>query len=207
MVRVHDLPLADWHKLAKFKKLEHLHLARSFAPQLTDDHLIALSKLDFPHLRCVQLRGASQVTDKGIKALTSFPSIDDLILPGVSITDQGMETIATGFPQLHLLILEDCQLITPKGYLALAASPTLKWLTLTLGPLSQADIEHIILNLPNITNWTISDPNDQLNHGSLRSIATKRQTSISVINKNRSSRAVFRAQQPAARDALKPVRP
>src|SRR5438094_5404320 len=54
-VTVWRLPLKDWPKLQKFKSLEHFFIAKAMAPEITDQHIEALSKLNLPKLRDISL--------------------------------------------------------------------------------------------------------------------------------------------------------
>lgn len=193
MVVIVGLPLADWPKLAKFRELQHFNIARDYATSVTDDHLIALSKLNLPKLRQVSLAYSSQVTDNGLNALTNFPAIEGLQLIGVAITDRSMDTLVTGFPHLEGVNVEQCRFLSSTGFLALAKSPTIKAVILSLDPLSQPEIEHIIASLPNITRWTISDPSGRLSVESIRRIAWER-NKIFVADKDNFVREIQKAQ-------------
>ena len=50
-----SLPLEDWPKLQKFTALEHFRVAKVKAPEVTDNHTKALSRLKLPKLRQVSL--------------------------------------------------------------------------------------------------------------------------------------------------------
>ena len=199
LVVIDGLPLANWQKLEKFHDLQHFSMARDYAARVTDDHLFALSKLSFPNIRQVSLAYAAQVTDRGLTALTNFPTIEGLQLIGTAITDRGFDILATGFPHLAGVIVEQCRFLSSTGILALSKSPTIKDVNLSLGPLSQPEIEHVIASLPNITRWTISDPHGRLIVESLRGIVSGSATKVSIEDKDHFVREIGEDQPTSAR--------
>jgi hypothetical protein len=182
MVVIVGLSLKDWPKLQKFRGLEHLRILEKMAPEITDDHVLTLSKLHLPKLRQVSLAHCTNVTDNGIQSLTNFPSIRGLQLIGLSITDRGMKTIATAFPRLNGINVEGCPLLTTNGILCLTNSSTITSLTLSVDPFSPEQIETLIPLVPNVTWWTIGDPHHRLNHPTLRELGLSRKIVIQVID-------------------------
>ena len=55
MIVVVSLPLEDWPKLQKFTGVEHFNIAKEMASQITDDHIVAFSRLKLPRRRQVSL--------------------------------------------------------------------------------------------------------------------------------------------------------
>ena len=184
MLVIDGLPLGSWHKLDKFRELQHFAISQGYAADVTDANLIALSKLTFPKLRQVSLAYACHVTDSGLNALTNFPTIEGLQLIGLAITDHGLDTLATGFPNLHGINVEQCRFLSAAGLLALGKSSTIKGVGLSLGPLSQSEIEHLIASLPNITRWTIYDPSRRLSVESLRRVVSGKTAKVYIADKD-----------------------
>jgi hypothetical protein len=194
MVVVVSLPLEDWPKLQKFTGLEHFNIAEEMASQITDDHIVALSRLKLPRLRQVSLAHCSKVKDGGLQALTNFPSIQGFQLIGTGITDRGMQTLATGFPNLSGINVEGCKLLTVTGFLSLTNSKTMTDVGLSLDPFSQDQIENIISTVTNVTWWTISDPRHRLEHASLRQLGESRKITIQVVDENNLVTGITRVQ-------------
>ena len=198
MVVVVSLPLQDWPKLQKFTGLEHFRVAKEVAPEITDAHLKALSRLPLPNLRQVSFAYCRQVTDTGLQALTNIPSIQGLQLIGTSIMDRGMLTLATGFPRLRGIDVESCGLVTESGFLSLTNSRTITDVGLSLEPFSQDQILGIISTVSNVTWWTISDPQHRLDQAPLRELGQSRRITIQVADENRFVKSITLAQDGAA---------
>ena len=194
MVVMVSLPLEDWPKLQKFTALEHFRISKEMASQVTDEHVSALSRLKLPKLRQVSLAYCSNVTDDGLQALANIPSIHGLQLIGTSITDQGMNTLASRFPHLTGINVEGCRLLTAKGFLNLTGSTTITDVGLSLDPFSQEQIESMISAIPNVTWWTISDPRHRLDHASLRRLGESRRITIQVVDENNLVKGITMAQ-------------
>ena len=107
---------------------------------------------------------------------------------------------------MRLLLVEDDDQVaetvtaglTAAGFLALAQSPTLVEVSLSLDPLTPADVERIIQTATNVTWWFIRDSRDQLDLGSLAHLAEKQRIRISVLDKNNRARSVSNSQPDAA---------
>lgn len=178
---VDGLPLADWPRLGKFRRLRHFSIAAGYAAEVTDDHLLVLSRIRFPDVQQLSLAHAGKVTDESLAALASFPSLRGLQLTGTAVTDKGLAILAS-FPHLEGVDLQDCRLLTPAGFLALGQSTTIRDVSLSLGPLSQSEIESLIGKLPRISRWTIEDRDAKLDLDSpmLRSLASRNHVSVYV---------------------------
>jgi hypothetical protein len=195
MIVMVDLPLEDWPKLQKFRGLEHFQLAEGRPPQVTDQHVRALSRLELPKLRQVSLAYCRQVTDNGLQALTNIPSIQGFRLIDTSITDRGMFILATEFPNLKGINVEGCRLVSERGFLTLTNSRTINSVSLSLEMSSQEQIEHIISTVSNVTWWTISDVHHRLNEAPLRQIGESRKITIQVADENNYVRSITRGPQ------------
>ena len=182
LIAIRGLPLEDWPKLEKFKKLSDLRVDKVFAPQITDEHLKLLSHLKLPELGQVDLGYCSNVTDAGLRSLAAIPSIRSLNLFGTSITDRGMITIATGFQNLNMVCVGECRLLTTGGFLNLTNSTTITQVALSFDPFSQAQLEHIISTLANVRWWIIGDPGHDLDLARLRRLGESRKITIEVID-------------------------
>jgi hypothetical protein len=186
------LPLKDWPKLKKFPELTDIDVAGDVAQQIDDSHLKTLSQLELPKLRNVLLAHCTHVTDRGLESLTNFPSISGLQLIDTSITDKGMQILATEFPKLNGISVEQCHAITSAGFMTLTNSRTIKDVGLSLDPLSQEQIENIISTVTNVVWWTISDPQQRLDHVTLRQLGESRKITIQVADKDRAVRSITR---------------
>src|SRR5205823_7666893 len=121
------------------------------ASRITDDHIVAFSRLKQPRLRQVSLAHCGRVTDRGLQALTNLPSVQGIQLIGTSITDRGMQILATGFPNLRGINVEGCRLLSEGGFLALTNSRTIIDVGFSLDPFTQTQIENIISIVSNVT--------------------------------------------------------
>jgi len=191
-----NLPLKDWPKLQKFAGLRHLRISQRTAPEITDEHLKVLSRLNLPKLRDVSFAYGYRVTDEGIQAVAALSSITSLQLIGTGITDKGMHTLATQFHQLKGLNVEACVSLTPSGFLALTNSRTINSLSLSIDNFSQRQVEGLITEVKNVTWWTLKDPHGTLDLDSLRRLGMARKVTIQRSDANNSVRSIFRGPQP-----------
>jgi len=185
-----DLPSWDWPKLQKFTAIEHLFIAEGVASRITDEHLKMLSRLNMPGLRDISFAYCDQVTDKGICALTNLPSITELQLMGVGITDEGLKTLVTGLPRLDGINVCQCRLLTCIGFLSMTNSPTLKAVGLSLDNLSQVQLQRLISGVTNVTWWTIQDPKGDLDLESLRRLKQQMNITIQIEDAGKSVRSL-----------------
>jgi hypothetical protein len=205
MVVVVSLPLEAWPRLGKFSGLQHFRVAGEMAPEVTDNHVRALSRLSLPRLRQVSLAHCQQVTDDGLRALTNIPSLQGLQLIGTSITDRGMLILAQEFPRLQGINLEKCKLVTVRGFLSLTNSTTITDVSLSLDPFSQAQIENIISTVSNVTRWIISDPRHRLDQARLRELGASRKITLQVADENNFVQGITTAQPNGAANRSQPV--
>ena len=161
-----DLPLEDWPKLRKFTELSDLSIRGKLGPQVVDDCLLSLSRLNMPKL--TMLRLACSATDRGLGALTNLPSITGLSLFGPQITDSGLRMISKGMPRLHLITFYRCTSLTVAGYLSLTNSPTLRVVEMPVDDLTQDQVERIITELGQVTFWLFDKPTGKLSLASLK---------------------------------------
>jgi len=184
-VVIGSLPLKDWPKLQKFSEITDIDVVGDVVPQFDDSYLKTLSQLKLPKLCNVLLAHCTNVTDRGLESLTNFPSISGFQLIGTSITDRGIQILATEFPNLSGINVQQCRSITPAGFMTLTNSTTIKDVGLSLDPLSQEQIENIISNVRNVTWWTIDDPLHRLNHATLQKLGESMKITIQVGGENR----------------------
>jgi hypothetical protein len=203
MIVVVRLPLKDWPNLQKFTALEHFRVAEEMAPEITDEHVKALSHLRLQKLRDVSFAGCHQITDAGVQALTNITSIQGLQLIGTGITDRGMLSLATEFPRLRGINVERSRSVTEAGYLSLTNSKTISDVGLALEPFSQDQMEHIISSVPNVTWWTISDPHHKLDEARLRELGGSRKITIQVADENNFVRGITAAQPDGAANRMR----
>jgi hypothetical protein len=165
-----SLPLEDWPKLQKFKSAWGIAIHPESPSRINDDNIRAFSGLKLPMLHQVSIRHCPNVTDNGIQALTNLPTLVEIALSGVGITDQAMRTLATGFPHLTEIGIEECPSVTVEGFLSLTNSRTITNVGLSLDRFSRGQIEGIISTVTNVTWWGISDPRHRLDPASLRQL-------------------------------------
>lgn len=190
MIVIDGLPLKDWSRLQKFTLLEHLSIAEDMAPNITDKHIEVLSGLNLPMLRDISLASCSQLTDKGILALTNVPSIISLQLIGAGITDKGLKALAVGMPKLEGINVSQCRYLTPTGLWSLTNSHSVKEVVLSIENLSQEQLWLLISGVPNVTWWTIQDTKGDLNLEPLRNLKKKMNVTIQVEDVNKCVRGL-----------------
>ncbi len=190
MIAVRGLPPADWSALEKFAALEHLRVSRDFAPTITDEHVIALSRGHFPKLRQVSLAYCEKVSDAGFVALGTIKSIEGLQLIHTSISDVGLQSLISALPRLRGLNLIGCELLTKEGILGIATFTGISSIGVSLGRLSQQDIEALIAAMPHVRHWSIKDSDGVLALPRLRVVALRHQTNVTLIDSRDSARSL-----------------
>ncbi len=190
MIVAQGLPAADWGALGRFAGLEHLGVARDFAPMVTDDHLTALSRCPLPRLRQVSFAYCDNIGDAGFMALGQLKSIEGLQLDRTAITDSGLHGLVSALPHLKGLNLSGCRYVTKQGLLGIAAFSSVSSLGLSLGPLTQADIESLISAMPHVSHWTIRDEGGALAIESLRAVASRYHATVIIIDAHNSARSL-----------------
>ena len=201
-----SLPLEDWPKLQKFKSAWGFSIRPESPSQINDDQIRAFSRLKMPMLRQVSIEHCPKVTDSGIQALTNFPSIVDLGLGSVGITDQGMRRLASGLPHLTEIGIEECPLVTVEGFLSLTNSRTITTVGLSLDRFSREQIEGIISAVTNVTWWTISDPRHRLDSASLRRLGETRNITIQVADENKLVTSITMTRQTGSANGIQSPR-
>jgi len=114
--------------------------------------------------------------------------------------------LATGFPNLNGINVEGCGLLSERGFLALTNSRTITDVSLSLDPVSQAQIENIISAVSNVTWWTISDPRHRLDEAPLRDLGESRKITIQVADENNFVRGITSPQQDGPANGSQPSR-
>lgn len=182
MIVVRGLPLADWSALGRFSALEHLSVAREFAPLVTDAHVVALSRGRFPKLRQVSLAYCDKISDAGFSALGTIKSIECLQLIHTSLSDAGLHSLVSALPQLSGINLSGCERLTRQGILGIAPFTRISSIGVSVGRLSQPDIEALIAAMPHVRYWTIEDADGVLALPRLREVALRHQANIMLVD-------------------------
>lgn len=191
-LNVSKLSIEDFPALAKFTKVYEVEFQDNTC---TDEKLDALARIGFTNLAVVDITDCPRVTDKGIVFLSRIPSLTGLGLRGASITDGGMQTLATAFPHLTGIGVQGCPLLTVNGFMNLTHSRTITGVGISGDPFSPKQIENIISNVSNVTFWTIDDPHHRLDRASLRQLGEQRKIRIDVVNENGLVEVITRPQQ------------
>jgi hypothetical protein len=120
-IRIPKRPIEHYPLMTKFKRLKEI----SFYWEGADDgKLREFSKLTYTNLQMISLLDCPNVTDEGIRAIASFPSLRGLQLEGTSITDAGLEIMATKL-KLTGVNVANCKGVTRKGIYSVALTPSL----------------------------------------------------------------------------------
>ncbi len=132
--------------LENLKGLAELRLLEIYGTKATDvgiDHLRGLLNLEYI---AVGARGdgsgTSEITDKGLAIIASFPNLRQLKIHQTHITDAGLEQCTKKLPNLHLLQLYETE-ITDAGLQYIKQLPALKKLYLGSAKITSAGLEHL----------------------------------------------------------------
>lgn len=157
------LPIEDYPALKKFHKLREVQYWYRTA---TDEKMEALASVPLPSLYCASLNGSSHITDRGIAALARIRSIHSLGLEGASITDAGLEIIATRM-QPDGVNVTSCSNITIRGLLTLVQTDTLRDIDISADHLSTADVIELLEKSRNLDRFQITGPSRHLSSGAI----------------------------------------
>ncbi len=173
-----SLPLKDYPALKKFHKLSEVQYWR----EATDEKLEALARASLTNLACVTVNwGGKLVTDRGIEALTTLPSLTSLGLEGSRITDAGMEMIATRL-RPKSVNAANCPNLTAKGLMKLAQAETLEDIQFSAENLRLDEAIQILRSLRHATRCDLIDPAQKFkgNEGALRSAARSKNLTLYI---------------------------
>jgi len=153
IVRARTLPDEDIASLARLRQLEQLDFDSGYASyeaKITDNGLIRLAQLNLPRLKSLSLGHCSNITDRGLFAVSRMQTLTDLMLwycP--EITDAGLEHVSK-MPKLKWLSLMGCPHVTDAGMPALLAMTNLTAVDLRGCPaITDSGLEHLGAK----TNW------------------------------------------------------
>ena len=148
------LPLEDYPALKKFHNLKEAH----YRHDATDEKMVALARVGLTNLSCVAVNwGGARITDRGIQALSSIPSLYNLGLEETGITEAGMELLVTRL-RLKGVNVANCPKLTAKGLMKLAQSETLDNLQFSSDNLTIEEAATIIRSTRNVRRCDIIDP-------------------------------------------------
>jgi len=112
------------------------------------------------------MNGSSHITDRGIEALARIPTVHSLGLEGASITDAGLELIASRM-QPHGVNVASCSNITINGLLKLVRTDTLKDIGFSADHLATADVVRLLESAQNLERLEITGPSAHLDKGAI----------------------------------------
>lgn len=176
-----SLPLKDYPTLKKFHKLREVQYWR----EASDQKLEALARAGLTNLTCVTMNwGGELVTDRGIEALTSLPSLNSLGLEGSRITDAGMEMIATRLRPREVNAA-NCPNLTARGLMKLVQAETLESIQFSSENLTPDEALRIVRSLRIDTRCDIVDPTQKFktHEGDLRATARSKSLEFYIRSK------------------------
>lgn len=201
-VRLSRLKVEDFPALKKFHKLNGIIFPKGNA---TDEKLEALARLGLTNLSFVNLGKCPQVTDRGMEALRQIASIKGLVLRGASITDQGLEAVASK-QRLSQLDVPQCTNVTARSLLKAIQIESLYNITFSGESLAEADVVQILCASRNLRHCYIDAPNAHLRTFAVRAAATTNYIRLELEDKDywydgrgRRRIDVFRSPQAAPR--------
>ena len=157
-IRIPNLPIEHYPLLSKFKRLKEISFYWEGA---NDEKLRELSKLTFTNLQRILLLDCPNVTDEGITAVANVPSLRALGLEGTSITDAGLEVMATRM-KLRGVNVANCKGVTRKGIQRLALCPSLQSITFSAEDWTQDEVIELIDSFKKVNLCSIVDPEKRL---------------------------------------------
>lgn len=158
-IRIPALPIEAYPYLAKFKRLKDVDFYWNGA---NDAKLWELSTVGLTNLQHIGLLDCPQVTDEGIRAIANIPSIRSLGLEGTSITDAGLELMATQM-KLTSVNVKNCQGVTRQGVQKLAQCPSLTGFSFSADGWTELQVLELIDSFKNVTWCGIMDSQGKLN--------------------------------------------
>ena len=170
IVRARTLPDAEIASLTRLRQLEQLDFSSGYASykaKITDKGLGELAQLKMPRLKSLNLGYCSNISDRGLLAVSTMQTLTDLMLwycPEITdaglehvskmsrlkwlslmgcarVTDAGMPSLL-GMTNLTALDLRGCPAITDRGLEYLAAKTN--WHTIMLGGCSNVTAEAVL---------------------------------------------------------------
>ena len=157
------LPIKDYPALKKFHRLREVQFTHRTA---TDEKMEALARVGLTHLYCVTMNGSSYITDRGIEALAGIPTVHSLGLEGASITDAGLDLIASRM-QPESVNVASCSNITINGLLKLVRTDTLTDIAFSADHLATADVVRLLESAQNLERFEITGPSNHLDKGAI----------------------------------------
>jgi hypothetical protein len=127
----------------------------------------------------ISLLDCPNVTDEGIRAIASFPSLRGLQLEGTSITDAGLEIMATKL-KLTGVNVANCKGVTRKGIYSVALTPSLEQFTFSGDDWTQEQLIELIDSFKNVKWCSIVDPQKRLDAELLRAGGKARGIQIAI---------------------------
>ena len=135
------------------------------------------------NLNCVTMNcGASSVSDRGIEALTRIPSLNRLGLESSSLTDVGMELIATRMSP-RVINAANCPNVSARGLIKLAQAETLESFSFSSQNLTQDEAVQILKSIRHATRCDIIDPRRKLQQAPLYGAARSRNVRLYIREK------------------------
>jgi hypothetical protein len=161
------LPMTDYPALKKFHRLKEVQFTNRSA---TDEKMDALARVGLTNLYCVTMNGSSHITDRGIEALAQIPSLHSLGLEGASISDAGLELIASRM-QPHGVNVASCPNISINGLLKLVRTEALKDIGFSPDHLVTDDVVRLLDSAQNLERFQITGPSGHLDRSAIFSAA------------------------------------
>ncbi len=137
---ISDLPVQEFPTLTKIHALFTVYFDGKGA---TDDKMKALAQLQFTNLACVVFTACPLVTDRGVEYLSQIPTLTELGLRQMSITDGACDTMVRRM-RLTEVNMPNCTNVTVNGLLKMAQSETLESLGFSVGRMTQDELLRVI---------------------------------------------------------------
>jgi hypothetical protein len=178
-----ELRVEDFPALARFHGLTEVR----FDGGGTDEKMEALAKLGAARLDSLALTDCPLVTDRGIEQLCQIHSLRRLAVRGTSMTDQGVETIAT-MAELRVVVLNNTPSFGFDSLLKLAQSKSIEEMTFPLGSLTQDNMLQIINAGRHLRRISVYEfPEGRLDATALRQAARAKRINLFVLRDMRPS--------------------
>jgi hypothetical protein len=165
------LPINDYPSLSKFKTLKDIDFFTLDGSGATDAKLEALSRVKFDRLEQVSLLNCPAVSDVGIQHLSNIKSIRGMQLEGTSITDKGLEIMASEM-SLTGVNVANCSNVTIRGISVLIESKSLtNSFSFSLDAVNQEQARALLPRMKKVRYPAIVDPEGKLDGNELEMLA------------------------------------
>lgn len=173
-IDIRNLPLEDYPRLTKFVRLKRLQLYSINGDSATDEKLEALAGIGFTNLVDINLLNGRLITDRGIRALATIASLQELQLEGTSITDDALRMLCAK-PGFRGVNVANCRGVSLTGLKIICQCEHFDEVSFSADGLSQFDVRGLLEQMAGSVKWCgIVDRDLRLDETALQVLASKK---------------------------------